>query len=104
MLEGRKRKREAEVQREVEDKRAHRMLRRNSRAWKMENGDGATENTADAGGARKRKAEREGAVGDACAAGDAKMKTKKARKPRSAKGKARKAERNAKRFGVRGKA
>ena len=57
MLEERKRKREAEVQREEEDKRAHRMLRRNSRAWKMENGDGATENAAcAAAGSRSGKA------------------------------------------------
>ena len=69
MLEERKRERETVAEREVEDKRAQRMLRRNSRAWQMENGDDAAKNVTGAGGARKRKAEEEGAGGGERAVG-----------------------------------
>ena len=65
-----------------------------------ENGDDAAKNVTGVGGVRKRKAAKEGAGEDERAAGDAKPKTKKARKPRSAKGKAKYASRVANRYGV----
>ena len=69
MLEERKRERETEAQREVEDKRAQRILRRNSGAWQMENGGDTVERAAGAGSACKRKAAKEGADGGEHAAG-----------------------------------